>query len=327
MYVLSEYYESVNKHFDVSVCIITYNQELYIEKAVNSVLAQKGNLDVEIVICDDNSKDNTREIIKKLYNSHLNNISLVLNRTNVNISNNLFNGLIKCKGDYISILYGDDYFSDDCVLNKQLNTIKNVKCSAVSIGSNLFYDGSNRPYRYIPVKTNLIRTFTLKKFLFGFDVPSTGIMFRKDLILNNINDFEVMPKASKYIDDLSFVMILLSKGNICYINEYSYNKRVFSKKQKNDNFNVTNTKFQMCNKMIDLLNNFNKLNNYSFNLYGRYGLVLATAEWDFVKSILIKNHMSFKELVNLYDFIDNRYNRFLLFINSIKGIAIKLLNR
>ena len=46
----------------VSVSIIAYNQERYIEQALDSILAQKTNFPFEIVIGDDASKDRTRAI-------------------------------------------------------------------------------------------------------------------------------------------------------------------------------------------------------------------------------------------------------------------------
>jgi glycosyltransferase involved in cell wall biosynthesis len=52
----------------ISVCIITYNQDKYIRRAIESVLAQTGEIDFEIVISDDGSRDNLihGEKIKKL---------------------------------------------------------------------------------------------------------------------------------------------------------------------------------------------------------------------------------------------------------------------
>jgi glycosyltransferase involved in cell wall biosynthesis len=52
----------------ISVWIITYNQNKYIRRAIESVLAQTGDIDFEIVISDDGSRDNLthREKTKRL---------------------------------------------------------------------------------------------------------------------------------------------------------------------------------------------------------------------------------------------------------------------
>ena len=54
----------------ISVIMLTYNHEDYIEKAVKSVCAQQGDFELEIIIGDDCSKDNTAAIIEKLAKAH-----------------------------------------------------------------------------------------------------------------------------------------------------------------------------------------------------------------------------------------------------------------
>ena len=49
----------------VSICCITYNHGKYIKKAIDSFLAQKRNFDIEILINDDASTDNTADIIRE----------------------------------------------------------------------------------------------------------------------------------------------------------------------------------------------------------------------------------------------------------------------
>ena len=50
----------------VSICMITYNHAKYIEEAINGVLIQKTDFDIELVISNDNSTDNTDSIIKSV---------------------------------------------------------------------------------------------------------------------------------------------------------------------------------------------------------------------------------------------------------------------
>lgn len=49
----------------ISILMITYNHEKYIEKAIESVLMQEGNFDFELLIGNDKSPDNTKEILEK----------------------------------------------------------------------------------------------------------------------------------------------------------------------------------------------------------------------------------------------------------------------
>ena len=68
----------------VTVSITTYNHEKYIKQAVESALSQNTNFEYEILIGEDDSSDNTREIVKTLKNKYPNKIRLLLNdRKNV----------------------------------------------------------------------------------------------------------------------------------------------------------------------------------------------------------------------------------------------------
>lgn len=105
--------------YDVSVVIITYGHEKYIRQALDSALMQKVDFEYEIIIGEDKSPDNTREILleyKKKYNDR---ITLVLRNTNIGATQNLYDILLKCKGRYIALLEGDDYWIDAKKLQKQ----------------------------------------------------------------------------------------------------------------------------------------------------------------------------------------------------------------
>ena len=54
----------------VSVCITTFNKQDYIEQALDSILSQKTNFEIEILIYDDASTDKTVQIIKKYQEKH-----------------------------------------------------------------------------------------------------------------------------------------------------------------------------------------------------------------------------------------------------------------
>ena len=53
----------MDKQLMLSVGMLTYNHEKYIAQAIDSILMQEVNFEYEIVIADDCSTDNTREII------------------------------------------------------------------------------------------------------------------------------------------------------------------------------------------------------------------------------------------------------------------------
>lgn len=104
----------------LSVLIATYNQERYIEQAVRSALMQRAAFDHEILIADDCSTDGTREILRSLAAEHPDRLRLVLNDRNLGMHGNYRNAWMQCRGQYIAILEGDDYWTDPAKLQKQV---------------------------------------------------------------------------------------------------------------------------------------------------------------------------------------------------------------
>ena len=88
----------MNKKTLVSVVVTTYNQEKYIEKALRSVLEQECDADIELLVGDDCSTDNTPKIIEKLTNEYPTIVKPMYNKTNVGISQNLYNQLVRSVG-------------------------------------------------------------------------------------------------------------------------------------------------------------------------------------------------------------------------------------
>jgi len=101
--------------------MVTYNHEKYIAQAIESVLMQKASFDYELVIGEDFSTDKTREIVIKYQKKHPNKIKLILNKKNLGMMPNFIQTLKTCKGEYVAMLEGDDYWIDPYKLQKQVD--------------------------------------------------------------------------------------------------------------------------------------------------------------------------------------------------------------
>ena len=88
----------------ISVCMATYNGQKYIKEQIDSILCQLGNND-ELVISDDNSSDNTVDIIHS-YNDKR--IKFFYNSLQKGVTHNFENALQKSKGDIIFLADQDD---------------------------------------------------------------------------------------------------------------------------------------------------------------------------------------------------------------------------
>jgi len=95
----------------VSVVTITYNQARYIAEAVDSVLMQAGDFDLEYIVADDASSDGTQAVLQAYQESHPDRIQVVLRDRNVGAQRNLADALSKCTGRYVALLDGDDFWT------------------------------------------------------------------------------------------------------------------------------------------------------------------------------------------------------------------------
>ena len=108
----------------VSIVSITYNHEKYIAQAIDSFLMQETNFDFEIIIGEDCSTDNTLEIIKEYKAKHPDKIELITSENNVGMMPNFIRTLEACKGKYIALCEGDDYWTDPLKLQKQVDFLE-----------------------------------------------------------------------------------------------------------------------------------------------------------------------------------------------------------
>ena len=91
----------------VSILIICYQQEKFIAEAIEGALEQDYP-NMEIVISDDHSLDNTVDIASRYQEKYPEKIKITITKSNLGITGNCNHGLSKCKGKYFVIQGGDD---------------------------------------------------------------------------------------------------------------------------------------------------------------------------------------------------------------------------
>lgn len=127
----------------VSVFILAYNQEGFIEQTINSILEQKTNFSFNIVIGEDCSTDNTLRIIKSYQKTFPEKIRLITSNENVGLIKNFVRTIKECDGKYIAICDGDDFWIDKNKLKIQVDFLEeNPDFSIVFTNkNNLFKNG------------------------------------------------------------------------------------------------------------------------------------------------------------------------------------------
>src|SRR5258706_16274760 len=97
----------------VSVCMITYAHEVFIAQAIHGVLQQETDFQIELIIAEDASPDNTEKIVAGIIKSHPkgNCIKYFRHPRNLGMRLNFIWALQKCSGKYVALCEGDDYWT------------------------------------------------------------------------------------------------------------------------------------------------------------------------------------------------------------------------
>lgn len=110
----------------ISVVIISYNTDIYIEDCLNSIKQQEYQ-NIELIVSDDASTDNTVEIIDRWLTANKDRFisyKIITSKHNTGITPNLNRGLKHAKGDYIKVLAGDDILLNNCLTDSYNFCIK-----------------------------------------------------------------------------------------------------------------------------------------------------------------------------------------------------------
>lgn len=191
----------------VSVVMITYGHEDYIIEAIKGVLMQEFDGDIELIIANDKSPDNTDEICEKYFSSIelSSNISIRYTRhvENKGVIPNFVWALKQAKGEYIAICEGDDYWIDPLKIQKQVDFLKSHEEYSACISDRVFYyqDEKKEEYsRYPKIITN-------DMILFGEVLPTQCVLFRNILKFEQFSKFDGHPAGDRI---LSYLITLVA---------------------------------------------------------------------------------------------------------------------
>ncbi len=197
----------------VSVAMVTYNHEKFIAKALDSVLMQHTAFEYEIVLGEDCSTDNTRNIVTEYKRRYPDKITLFLNEKNMGMHGNGAQVLQACSGEYIAMLDGDDYWTSAEKLQKQVDFLdKHRDCSACFHDALIVAeDGSEEPIHY---REEHKEFSTVEDVLVDNFIPTAAVMFRRRLT-------EELPAWANSLKMGDWVLHILNAihGPIGYIDE------------------------------------------------------------------------------------------------------------
>jgi glycosyltransferase involved in cell wall biosynthesis len=205
----------------VSVLITTYNQENLITQTVDSVLMQIVDFDYEIVIGEDASSDRTREIVMELARQHPEKIRVLLRDPEVANRErhlagkmNFLQSLQSCRGEYIAILDGDDYFTSPHKLQKQVDFLEaHPECMICFHNVRAVYADDSEGGENL-CREDQKEITDIEQLLWGNFIPSCSIMHRREPVLE-LPDWFFTAK----VGDWPLNIFRAQFGKIGYLNE------------------------------------------------------------------------------------------------------------
>ena len=244
----------------LSVCFITYNHEKFVRQALDSVLMQQCNFDFEIVIGDDCSTDSTSKIIEEYAAKYPDKIRLNVFEKNVGMTSNWVSTIGACKGEYVALLEGDDFWTDPLKLQKQIALLeKNSDYVFIAHDVEVIRETSKVEQDYllhIPEDS----VFTIRDFLDkGVFLQTASIVFRREALLRFPTWAD---KRVKTIDTLVY-LLLSSKGSYYYLAQKMSCYRMHVGGVSHTSWKKQQNTFEF--DVVYVLKHFNAYSNYQFN--------------------------------------------------------------
>lgn len=269
----------------LTVCLITYNHDQYVAQAIDSILMQKTNFDWKLVIADDCSKDNTREILKRYQQKYPEKIHLILQEKNVGPATNFIQLITYPNSKYIAYLEGDDYWIDENKLQKQVDFLEQNDDYVIHSSGARFIKNGMLTEETIGFEKES-KSFVISDFFRNNNLVSCTIMYR-----NVLKEFPDFYKEMAFGDWFLYILLMHKTNGKSYrLNEnFSayriHNTSAMASLTDETFFNKHLVHVVQIKKFLKLNGNNKEIVN-SINYYAMQ-LFKLTAKNSFVKSVKV----------------------------------------
>lgn len=212
---------SIDNNILVSICMLTYNHESFIREAIAGVQKQKTNFEFELIILDDCSTDKTSDICRNA--SEDKHIVYNRNERNIGLKENYYKFFSLAKGKYYAICEGDDYWSDELKLQKQVDFLElNPQYGLVHTQFDIFFNDIHEFKRRNNTREQSTE-YSFKSLLTGDALyGSPTLFFRKESYERIKEDFkQIIDTLGGLTIDLPLILLISKSERIGFINEYT----------------------------------------------------------------------------------------------------------
>lgn len=310
----------------VSVIIPAYNHEKYIKKCLESIINQTYS-NLEILVEDDCSTDNTKEIIKEIKDKRIKKFYSKENKGVVNIVNEL---LDKCTGKYIAVIGSDDIWYPTKI-EEQIQIFKeNPKLGAVFTEADLIDENGTKYKKSDKFDENVFNytNMTSSKRLRLFYEKGNHLCHPSSIITKKVfKDIGYYNRGFRQLHDYEYWTRLLQKYEIYIINKrlMGYRREInndnsISSGKTSDIIRMYNELFQINNNMIlnipnkKLIEGFsdifkNKTSNTNLELLcERYFLLLNMSYGCTNKNYAFSLIYNYDNQDELFKVLENKFN-------------------
>lgn len=204
----------------VSVCMITYGHEKFIEQAINSVLMQKCDFEVELIIANDCSPDQTDEIIQNILAKHprASWIKYIRQEQNLGMMPNFLFALNQCQGEFVAMCEGDDYWITKDKLQKQLAILESNKKIGLVYTGVTHFNNTTREFLEIEPRFVKNREEAIPSMLQSKYIEFATTVFRKT-VLDKVIGIIKVELENAVIGDTRILLETAYNSEIYYLNE------------------------------------------------------------------------------------------------------------
>lgn len=246
---------------EISIIIPVYNLSKYLEKSLDSIIKQTIFEKLEIIIINDGSTDNSREICQKYVNKYHNFILMDKENGGVSSARNL--GINNAHSKYICFFDGDDTLAENCY-ERLLNMIENNNADIAITDFAVVHDDEI----VIKKRNNLKKIYTnkeeiIKDFLSGKNI---GINIFDKIYKKSIIEKVKFIEGKAIGEDMYFNYEVLKNVNTLYVDTteigYYYYKHQGSAMNSNFSKKYFDT-LQLSEMICEDLNENKKLKDYA----------------------------------------------------------------
>lgn len=199
-------YEPEQNQITLSICVLVYNHEQYIDECMESILKQKMNFTYEILIGNDCSTDASIEKLEKYKD-----IAQIINREeNLGLCANMYDLFMRARGKYVIPIAGDDYYASDCALQKMVDCLENHEEYYSAMGGVYFYNVQKKEIRECAHK-DYPDGYSIYDYLKGEKSPVPHGMMRNTFYEDRKSNSYLL-KGAKNNEEVKMDLYILEKG-------------------------------------------------------------------------------------------------------------------